>query len=390
MAKITKQAIEALPVGKELREGGVIYRKGKTGGTWWIDYYITGTSQRKREQIGKDGRTTKTEALKALKSRQGKIVNGRFDIAETDKPILFRDFFKEYINHAKSNKKDWSKDEQRGENHLIPEFGNCSLHDVTPWLIEKYKSKRVKEEAAKSTVNREVALLKTVFSKAVLWGKTRENPVKKIKQYRENNRRERYLTEDEAHKIIEAATFPVKYFILIGLNTGMRRGEILGLKWTDIDLEQNIITLRDDKAGSGRKIPINSFLRNTLDAMPHIDETYIFAGSRPGEPVKDLRFSFDKAVAASGIENSKTVLPHTLRHTYASWLAMKGVDLFTIQYLMGHKTIIMTQRYAHLCPDHKRQAVEQITGVFKNTTVPIWSRFPESENHTHLREAVSA
>ena len=69
---------------------------------------------------------------------------------------------------------------------------------MTPWLIEKYKSKRVKEEAAKSTVNREVALLKTVFSKAVLWGKTRENPVKKIKQYRENNRRERYLTEDEA------------------------------------------------------------------------------------------------------------------------------------------------------------------------------------------------
>jgi len=114
-----------------------------------------------------------------------------------------------------SHKKDWRKDESRGEKHLIPAFGGNPLNDITPWRIEKYKSKRLSEGVVRSTVNRELALLKTIFSKAVVWGKAKENPVKKVKLYRENNRRERFFTEEEAHKLIEASEGPVKYFIII-------------------------------------------------------------------------------------------------------------------------------------------------------------------------------
>jgi integrase len=370
MARITKAAINRLPIGGEIWEDGIFYRKGRKGGTWWITYYV-GTRQ-KKERIGKDSKkVTKRKAQEALAARQGEVVQGRFDIAKTERPIPCRDFFKNYIKYAKSNKKDWRQDERRGEKHLLPEFGDLPLSDVTPWKIEKYKSRRVNEGAAKSTVNRELALLKTVFSKAVIWGKAKDNPVKRVKLYRENNRRERFLTEEEAHKIIEAAGDPVKYFIIIGLNTGMRRSEILGLRWPDISLEQKTIILKDDKGGTGRKIPINSYLVQVLKSMPKLDDTYVFPGLKQGKHMVDIRESFRVAVEASKIKNSKNVIPHTLRHTYASWLAMKGVDLFTVQYLMGHKTIAMTQRYSHLCPDHKRQATEQISAVFSNTITPL-------------------
>jgi len=388
MAKITKQAIEKLPVGGELWEDCILYRKGKRGGTWYITYYV-GTHQ-KKERIGKDGEVTKRDAEKALKARQGELLQGRFDIAKTEKPVIFRDFFEEYIKFAKANKKDWRQDERRGEKHLVPEFGESPLSDISPWKIEKYKSGRIKEEAAKATVNRELALLKVVFSKAVLWGKARENPVKKVKLFRENNRRERFLTEEEAQKILDAATIPVKHFITIGLNTGMRKGEILGLRWKDISYEQNIIILKDDKSGSGRKIPINSFLRKTLKEIPRIDESYVFPGLKCGKPLGDIREPFRAAVEASKIKNSEAVIPHTLRHTYASWLAMKGIDLFTIQYLMGHKTITMTQRYSHLCPDHKRQAAEQISEVFLSKTTPEQPQNEKAEDVESSAMPISA
>ncbi|PIS37279.1 MAG: hypothetical protein COT35_06870, partial [Nitrospirae bacterium CG08_land_8_20_14_0_20_52_24] len=347
-------------------------------------------THQKKERIGKDGEVTKRDAEKALKARQGELLQGRFDIAKTEKPVIFRDFFEEYIKFAKANKKDWRQDERRGEKHLVPEFGESPLSDISPWKIEKYKSGRIKEEAAKATVNRELALLKVVFSKAVLWGKARENPVKKVKLFRENNRRERFLTEEEAQKILDAATIPVKHFITIGLNTGMRKGEILGLRWKDISYEQNIIILKDDKSGSGRKIPINSFLRKTLKEIPRIDESYVFPGLKCGKPLGDIREPFRAAVEASKIENSEAVIPHTLRHTYASWLAMKGIDLFTIQYLMGHKTITMTQRYSHLCPDHKRQAAEQISEVFLSKTTPEQPQNEKAEDVESSAMPISA
>ncbi len=386
MPKITKQVIETLPVGKTLTENGIIYRKGKTGGSWWISYYV-GT-RRIRERVGKAGEVSKKDAVKALKSRQGDIVRGRFDVAKTEKPVLFRDFFKDYIRFASANKKSWSHDEDRGNKHLIPVFGDLPLNEITPWKIEKYKSRRSKDGVAKATINRELALLKTVFSKAVVWGKTHDNPVKRVKLYRENNTIVRYLTKDEALRLLEACSDFLRPIVLLALNTGMRKGEVFRLQWRDVNLKRGIIKIRDSKDGKDAYIPINRTVQDLLDDLPKFDDNpHVFPGMKTGAPLRDIRESFQKALRKAEIENFRF---HDLRHTFASWLVMDGVDIYTVKDLLRHKSIEMTMRYAHLAPEHRKAAVERMAHLVETATDTQQAQKEEKGKVVELPESASA
>ncbi|MDI6793141.1 MAG: site-specific integrase [bacterium] len=145
---------------------------------------------------------------------------------------------------------------------------------------------------------------------------------------------------------------------MTALNTGMRKGEILTLKWDQVDLKHGFILLdeSDTKNGERKEIPINETLRQTLQRiMRQLDVPYVFYDPATGKPYQDVKTSFKTAVRKSKIRDFKF---HDLRHTFASHLVMAGVDITTVKELLGHKTITMTLRYAHLAPSHKVKAVD--------------------------------
>ncbi|WP_233863527.1 tyrosine-type recombinase/integrase [Paraburkholderia adhaesiva] len=146
--------------------------------------------------------------------------------------------------------------------------------------------------------------------------------------------------------------------VLVSIMTGLRKGELFNLRWSDVDFAHHFITVRDEHAKSGkqRHIPINAALHDVLvtwKPLAHPDSEYVFAGET-GEPIQDMKKSFASVLKAARIEDFRW---HDMRHTFASWLVQSGVDLNVVRELLGHATLEMTQRYAHLAPESKLRAV---------------------------------
>jgi integrase len=193
-----------------------------------------------------------------------------------------------------------------------------------------------------------------MFNLAVEWGKIKDNPCKKVKKPEQANGRVRYLSEDEIKRLYECCKNKrLKLFITIALNTGMRKSEILGLKWSDVDLDNGFIHLEDSKSGERADIYINQTVKDALKYYPRESEE-IFG-------VKDVKKSFHNLLEKAGITNFHI---HDLRHTFASHLVMKGVPLATVKELLRHKDLSMTLRYAHLSHTHKKDALNSLGEAF--------------------------
>ncbi|MBU0881350.1 MAG: site-specific integrase [Candidatus Omnitrophica bacterium] len=194
-----------------------------------------------------------------------------------------------------------------------------------------------------------------MFNKAIEWGKADENPVRKVKLFKENNKRIRYLEKEQIRPFLDACVPHLKSIVIVALHTGMRKSEIFGLKWQNIHLEREIIYILQTKSGERQQVPMSNIVQKTLISVPkHPDSAYIFC-NKDGRPYTNVRKSFDAALKKCGIIDFHF---HDLRHTFASQLVMAGVDIKTVQELLRHKSIEMTMRYAHLSPDHKKKAVD--------------------------------
>jgi integrase len=317
---------------------------------YYIDYYANG--KRIRETIG----TSKVLAENTLHKRKLAIAENRFLDVRREQKIKFQDFSKEFIEiHLKPNRKAWDKTEIHNINRLNKFFSGKYLYEITPLMVEKFKIERSKE-VSPATTNRALACLKSMFNKAILWGRFRgDNPVKRVKFFKENNTMLRYLEKEEIPELLKNCHGLLKPVIILALNTGMRRGEILGLKWKDIDFKRDIIYLYRTKNNEKREVPMNEYAKTALIRVrKNPRSAYIFC-DKNGEPFRSLRKSFFTALKKSGIVNFRF---HDLRHTFASHLVMSGVDLNTVRELMGHKSLDMTLRYSHLSPDHKKHAVD--------------------------------
>lgn len=333
-----------------------VYRRRRI---WYIDYYVRG--RRVRERVGSSKRLADT----VLKKKEVEIAENRFlDIRKQGK-IRFRNGADSYLKtYSEPNKKSARRD-SISIRHLKAHFGNQFLDQLTPEDIEAYKANR-KEKVSSATVNREIACLKHIFTKAIEWGKISRNPALKVKLFREKNRRVRYLEKEEIPRLCEACRDWLRPIVLVALNTGMRKSEILRLKWADVDFRRRIIYVLDAKTGE-REIPLNDLLfKVLLRVRKNPKSPYIFC-HKNGKPYKDIRRSFELALERAEIDDFRF---HDLRHTFASHLVMGGVDLKTVQELLGHKTIQMTLRYSHLSHDHKRAAVN----VLGNRMVTNWSQ----------------
>lgn len=269
--------------------------------------------------------------------------------------VSFREIVRDFLEYSRANKRS-AKDDVKRMNYWLGAFGDKAVESVTPQDIERHKE-ALAQEYALATVNRYLAALKTSYSLAVRNGKVERNPVKAVKLFKENNARVRYLTEQEEAKLMAALPPYFRPLAYLALHTGLRRGELLALRWEDVDFRTGTLTVRRSKHGEARHVPLNRVACETLLALKRerkVLAPYVFT-TEAGRYLHNFERSFIRAVKMAGLENFHF---HDLRHTFASRLAMRGVPLRTVQELMGHKTVAMTLRYSHLSPAHLRDAVE--------------------------------
>ena len=187
----------------------------------------------------------------------------------------------------------------------------------------------------------------------------RRNRVRGVKLYRENNARNRCLTPEEETRLMEALPVRLRPLVKVALHTGIRRGELRALRWEDVDLATGTIHVRQDRVGDGRWVTVNSVAKEALLSVKReqkILTPYVFC-SPEGRFLHNWEREWRPAVRAAQVPNFRF---HDCRHTFASRLAMAGVDLYTVQLAGGWKAQVMVQRYAHLSPDHLKAAVERL------------------------------
>lgn len=329
-----------------------MYKSGRS--CWTIDYR---DENGKRVQKALPHAQSREETILAL---QKKIVEA-FDRKQSIKlrKIGFSDFSEIYLqDYAMIAKKSWKTDacQLRIMNEF---FKDTELREISPLMIQKFRASRLKEGVTESTANRYLALLKRMFSIAIEEGYADENPVKKVKFFSEKGAlRERILIEQEEEKLMETCSDTLRPILIVALNTGMRRGEILNLRWSQIDLKNRIIRVEKTKSGKVRHIPINDVLFCELHKLKS-KNSHVFLNSETMKPFVDMKKGFKAACRRADIKGMRF---HDLRHTFASRLIEKGADIETVRELLGHHSITITQRYTHSTDDRKRAAVELLCG----------------------------
>jgi integrase len=239
------------------------------------------------------------------------------------------------------------------------------ISKIMAYDLERYKNMR-RDEVSPATVNREISCIKHMFTKAQHWNLVMKNPLHSVAKFKEPPGRVRYLSEDEIDRLLYCCSEHLKAIVITALNTGMRKKEILDLQWPDVDLIKRIIRVRNSKNHQARIIPINDVLYALLLKLPRNRKSNdnVFLGKH-GMPVRSFQNAWDRALRNAGIADFRF---HDLRHTFASHLAMRGVNIRDLQELLGHKTILMTMRYSHLSDDILRQAVDRLNLCERNVT----------------------
>jgi integrase len=274
------------------------------------------------------------------------------------------------------------------------------LGDVTAWLIEKYRSKRLRAGITAGTVNKDVGALRAALRRAKDWGLVAEHPLAAVKPLREDRSgRVRYLTAAEETRLrdaldareerirrardranawrrerdyrelpdLRAVAFAdrLKPLVLVALNTGCRRGELFNLTWRDVDLGTAVLTVegRGAKTTQTRHIPLNAEALDVLTGWRRQcpGEGLAFPGDDGGR-LDNVNKSWRGLLTAAGVRDLRF---HDLRHSFASGLVAAGVDLYTVSQLLGHSDLKMTARYSHLSPEKKRAAVEKLKPAAK-------------------------
>jgi integrase len=287
--------------------------------------------------------------------------------------ISFEKFFTDiYLPQAKADKKERSVTREEGlfKTWIAPILGSLPLKDIFPFPhLEKLKRDMIAGGLSQRSIIYALAVVRQVFNQAkkakVFTG---ENPTSGVKLPKPDNGRMRFLTHDEADKLLEALarrSTEVYDMSLLSLHSGLRFGEIVSLTWQDVDLERGILTVRDAKAGSRYAFLTDQAIR-MLKTLIRGEPSDLIFPDRSKKKKERISKIFPLTVAAlklnDGIEDPRLkICFHSLRHTYASWMIEQGQDLYTVQKLLGHKTAVMTQRYVHLTENKLKDAAKKLS-----------------------------
>ncbi len=321
---------------------------------WWIRYAdLYGKTRYESSET-----TKHSDAVLLYNKRKAEVEKGKAPEIRKIANYKFKELAERYSDwmngrHRSANSKQYRI------NQLISHFGIIPLRQINTLIVEQYQTDLINKGLKPASVNKNISLLKAMINKATDWYMVEEGVLKcvrKCKNLPENNRRLRYLSKEECQELINNAEPHLKPILTAGLNSGMRKSEILNLKWNNVDLKHSFILLDITKNGERREIPINETLKWTFQSLTRrLDVDYVFYDPKTGKPYQSVKRSFATACRRAKIHDFRF---HDLRHTFASHLVMAGVDLTTVSRLLGHKDIKMTLRYAHLAPSHKAKAVD--------------------------------
>jgi integrase len=348
---------------------GVFKRKSKDGveGESWYADFRDPNGKRIIKAIG-----PKKDAEAYLGKVKAAIREGRFfDIKKEDK-FTFKDLLDQYIP-----KVEQMTYYQRALQYFMPaikeHFEGKLLSQITFKDLEDFRDAEKKKpiqhgtERSNRTVNIEMEFLRRIFNKAVMWEMLERSPFDRGEGlfYKNTLKRERALTEDEVKKLIEACPPYLKPIVISAIYTGLRKGDILSLKWKDVDLEKGVIQVIEKKTEKTRNIALNNDMRTLLKSL-RVRGDYVFPGKN-GKPFKDVKKSFQSALEDAGIEQSKDrrkkIVFHTLRHTCISLLTERGADTTMVKNYVAHASEQMTEHYTHLSQEYARKTADILNGL---------------------------
>jgi len=337
----------------------------KRGDVWWM--YFTYQGQQVRKSTGTAERRLADAILSKVKVQ---IIEGQYFEKAVAQSHTFTELMDRYEQEHVLRRL-----RHRGVkgymNNLRAFFGDRTLADITPKLIVAYKNKRYEDGKAPATINRELANLKKAFNLALReWEWCHQNPVTRVSMEKENNKRDRWLSEEEESRLLTACAPWLHDLVTFALHTGMRMGEILELTWRGVDFTRRTVTVLRSKNGERRTIPVNETVLRVLKEKAKVRSLasdLVFC-SKAFTPMESghLRRSFRLALSKAKIDEFHF---HDLRHTFATRLVQRGIDLYKVQQLLGHKSPIMTQRYAHHYPESLRDGVEILDRPRESSTV---------------------
>jgi integrase len=315
----------------------------------------------------------RTDAKNWAQSTEAAIKEGRHFKTSEAKRRTLGEMIRRYLEKVlPAYKEQERKDRTRHLKYWKERLGDYSLADISPNHIADVRDEllaevpfRKKTTRSPATVARYMASLSHAFTCAVNeWGWLEDSPMRKVKGPMLPKGRVRYLSDEERTALLKACKssdnsylYPV---VVLALSTGMRQGEIMGLKWSNVDFQHGRIILKNTKNGESRGVPVTGL---ALEAMKNhakvrkIDSTLVFPSKANPDKPQELRTAWLRALKEAKIDDFKF---HDLRHTAASYLAMDGASLADIAEILGHKTFQMVKRYAHLSDDHTQAVVKRM------------------------------
>ena len=272
-----------------------------------------------------------------------------------------------YLPHAKANKRSANSDEAKLRMYLIPAFGKLELAKITTQAIQRYQNKLI-VTLSPATANRHLSLLHRLFVLAEQWGYADKNPCRGINKFKENNKRQRFLSDKEIRALFVAADEDenqiaaayVKFLLL----TGVRKSEGLAAKWSDIQVVAGHASwyIPHTKSGRSRYVILNAMAIQILEGIDRIpDNPYVFPGKVVGKPINNPIKAFKRMIKKAGIESSFRL--HDIRHTVASLIINNGGTLYDVQATLAHANAKMSERYAHLSSERMRDTSYNLSTV---------------------------
>lgn len=415
-AKITETLLNSLEANKgkvvvwdteiagfrvEMRTSGVIS---------FIYSYRNAENLRQSYTLGRYGVLTVSKARKFATQKAAEAAMGVDIQAEKKLQRMLADqqrqqtlgtfYLEKYEQFLIAEKKTGSEIGQQIKNHFVDRWADKPLSGINSWLVTSWRNEKLKDGFTHGGVNRPVGYLKAMLNKAVEWGVIDKNPLAAFKKLKEDRLGVvRYLTKQEEDRLLVALedrqqlqiikrqryiemcsrrdmrsvkpllgefTDYLKPLILLALDTGLRKDELFSLQWKDVDLYgvNPTLTIRGSKTKSGntRYIPLAERSYMTLSAWAKqselfLKDDFVFKSPVTGKKLDNIQTSWERLLKHANISDFRF---HDLRHTFASKLAMRGVSLYTIQQLLGHSSVEMTQRYAHLSGDHRVAAIRML------------------------------
>lgn len=332
----------------------------KIGKSWWVDFRFKFTRYRKKSPLNTAQGARDYEATLRSRLGRGEPLEPRAALPVQTFAEFAADWFETYV---KTNNKPSDQHSKRStlDAHLLPWFGTLKLGAVAGRPVETYKAARLADGLCAKTVNNHLNILSACLRRAVEWGHLPAMP--RIPRLRADSRRIDFLTDDERQSLLSAADGRDGLPVLLALDAGLRVGEILGLRWTDVDFEHARLTIErawvqgaftTTKSNRVRHVPLTLRLRATLWASRRSDGLLFPANGDTPMSYSGARHLLERACDRAGI---RRVGWHTLRHTFATRLGSLGVPLRVFQEYLGHGSVKTTERYAHLLPAVHEEAI---------------------------------